>query len=313
MLRFILPSLLTGCQLTKELESLQEDLGKLTNDFIISGFFVGAEEFQYAGIDMSELEDVQVVQSTVYLATADVTGESDPAPISRATVKAVSNTLNIEFGERLDTNPARPGEYYTNSEGGLVYTPEELVTIDATQDGNTHSVSVMTPLPADLNLADSFPATEGINHEQNTEMIIDITGQGFDGALIGVLHFPFAAPVCTDPAYTNAADCFTAGEEWTVEMADPQVVYSNEPTTFQELYDLSHPSDEGNVGLFTIPGDNFDDDGIYIISVGGVIAADTVDMIDMNTVFSSLLAAQMNFEAVCIAPINDQTGEPICP
>ena len=262
MFMFILPSLLTGCKLSEEIDKFQEDIGKLTNDFVVSAFYVGSEEFEYAGINMSEVEGLQDVQSVVYLATADVTGESEPVPLSRATVSAESASL----GTIAYTEPD-PGYYYTNSDGGLMYTPEEQVTISAEQDGVVHSISVMTPAAAEFDLPDAHPS--------NTDLVVDISGQGFDSALIGVVLFP------------------PGGE--------PDMVYSNEPTTFQELYDLSHPEEEGNAGIITIPGEVFSqENALYMVSIGGVIAADTVDMVEVNTAFSSLLAAQMAFDVICV-------------
>ena len=258
MRTIILCGLLSGCKLSEEIQKLEEDIGKLTDDFVVSAFYVGAQEFSYAGVNMSEVEGLQNVQSVVYLATADVTGESEPVPLSRATVTAQGESL----GTITYTEP-EAGYYYTNSDGGLVYTANELVTLQAEQEGEVHTISVTTPAAAVFDLPDEHP--------NNTDVVVDISGQGFDGALVGVAIFPAA-----------------------------EMVYSNEPTTFQELYNLSHPDEEGGADIVTIPGEVFADDGLYMISIGGFVAADTADMESVNPAFSSLLAAEMAFDVICV-------------
>jgi hypothetical protein len=258
MFRLVLPVLFTGCGITEEIDKLQDDIGKLTNDFVVSSFYVGAEEFEYAGVNIADVEGLQDVQSVVYLATADVSGETDPLPLSRAEVSVTTLDVNGVAYTEPD-----PGFYYNNADGGLLYTPNETITIDATHEAMPHSISVMAPPSAE------FDAPE--EHPNNIDMVIDISGQGFDSALVGVAIFPAA-----------------------------EMVYSNEPTTFQELYDLAHPEEAGSAETVVIPGETFAEDGIYLISVGGVYSANTVDMTDINTAFSSLLAAQMAFDVVCV-------------
>ena len=258
MLLLILPGFLTGCKITEEFDKLTEDIEKLTNDFVVSGFYVGAEEFEYAGMNTSDVEGFQDVQSVVFLATADVTGESDPLPLSHAEVSVESS----EMGRVLYIEE-EPGYYYTNSEGGLTYSPNEMVTINAMHEDMPHSIAVVAPESAVFDAPDEHP--------NGMDLVIDISGQGFDSALVGVAIFPAA-----------------------------EMVYSNEPTTFQELYDLAHPAEEGSAESVTIPGETFTEDGLYMISLGGVTAADTVDMVEINTAFSSLLAAQMAFDVVCV-------------
>jgi hypothetical protein len=258
MFSLVLPVLFTGCGITDEIDKLQDDIGKLTNDFVVSAFYVGADEFEYAGVNINEVEGLQDVQSVVYLATADVTGEADPLPLSRAEVSVT--TLDVDAVPYVEEEP---GFYYNNADGGLSYTANETITIDAIHEAMPHSISVMAPPSAEFDVPDEHP--------NNVDLVIDISGQGFDSALVGVAVFPAA-----------------------------EMVYSNEPTTFQELYDLAHPEEEDGDVTVVIPGETFAEDGIYLISVGGVFSADTVDMTDINTAFSSLLAAQMAFDVVCV-------------
>ena len=92
--------LLTACRIQDEIDKFKDDVGELTNEFVVSAFYVGAEEFEYSGISFSDIEQLKDVQSVVYLANADVTGESEPSPISRAQVSAT--TFNVD--ERVSSD-----------------------------------------------------------------------------------------------------------------------------------------------------------------------------------------------------------------
>jgi len=255
-----LAALLTGCA---EIEKLREDLGKITNDFVISSFYIGTAEFSDERVDLSSLEDMQGTQALSYLVSAEVIDGSQPIPVTRADV-----VLSTDSGSSTVLDEGDAGVYSASQDDGLAYEAEQFVTITADYDEESHAVSVEAPE------APVFSVPE--NHAAGTEMNIDISNQGYDSALVFVAHFPIA-----------------------IDSA-PSIVYSNKPTSFRELYDFAYPSEEsGTVGV-TIPGDSFSEDGLYVISLGGVVAGDSEYMDNVNTALSSVLATKMGFDVVCV-------------
>ena len=70
----------------------------------------------------------------------------------------------------------------------------------------------------------------------NTELTIDISGQGFDSALVFIAYF---------------------GTEGTGD-----VVYTNKPEDFTELADFAYPSETTTDVSVTIPAESFDAEGL---------------------------------------------------
>jgi hypothetical protein len=238
-------------------DKLKEDFEDLTNQFVLSGFVIGAEDFQHELIDMDLAGQMSIARGQVFLAEAQIGGnEMEPAPVTRATV-VLDSSSNSELGFTEDGD----GFYSVGSEDGFVYTLFESLTITA-DNGEAHTITVETPEAADFDVSD--------NHALNSEMVIDLTGQGFDSYLVAITAFP-------------------SGE----------VVYSNEPASFSDLYTLANGTGT-EVTDVVIPGDAFAAEGIYLVALSALVSTDGVNMDNMNTALSSMLAGQIAFDVVCV-------------
>ena len=248
------PLLFVGCA---EINKLKDDLSGLTNSFVVSTFYIGTEEFSDDRVDLSTIEEMQGTQAVTYLVSAEVMDGSTPTPVTGATVDLSTNAgSSASFAEDAG------GLYRANEDDGLGYQDGELVTVTA-NDGEDHMISVVAPIAPVFNIAEEHPL--------DTELLLDITGQDFDSALVFVAHFP-------------------SGE----------IVYSNKPADFTELYEFAYPDDAATDVSVTIPADSFAEAGIYVVALGGVVAGEADDMENVNTGLSSVLATKLAFDVVCV-------------
>lgn len=246
-----------GCS---EIDKLKEDIQKITNQTVLSGLILGAEEFSHPLID-SEALTFDLNESRVFLASAGVdSSDLDPAPITGATVDFESATNGT-----LTYNEDADGFYGLNQDDGLAYVDNEIATVVFEDDAGVHSISNVLPVAADFELPDS--------HDAGEDVVIDLTGQGFESYLVAVTRFP-----------------------------DGELVYSNEPSTFQEIYELSHAETE--LTEVVIPGDSFAQEGIYAIAIAAMVGTETEDMVELNTILSSFLAGKVKTDVICV---------PLCP
>jgi len=255
----LIPFALVGCA---ELKQLKEDLEALTNDFVISTFYIGTAEFSDDRVDLSTIEEMQGTQAATYLVSAETMDGSAPPPVTRADV-----ILSTDGGTSVTLEEDAGGLYSGNSEDGLEYQAGELVTITADYNGESHSAAVTAPAPP------TYDAPE--EHPLNTDLTIDISGQGYDSALTFVAYFG-------------------------LEGGAGSIVYSNEPQDFSELYAFAYPDETATDVSVTIPADSFAEEGLYVIALGGVVGGETDDMDNVNTLLSSVLATQMAFDIVCV-------------
>jgi hypothetical protein len=254
---FLLSSNLLGCS---EIDKLKEDLGRITNQTVLSGLVIGSDDFEHPLIDM-ETGSYSINESRLFIASAGVDStDLNPEPITGASVDLESNT-NGTLGYTEDGD----GFYGVNSDDGLEYVDNEMVSIVFTDEAGTHSISTTLPMSAEMDLDDE--------HAIGDEMVIDLTGQGFDSHIVVVTRFP-----------------------------DGEVVYSNEPTDFSGIYEMANS--EGELTEVVIPGDAFSVEGIYAIGLSAMIATDSENMVELNTVLSSLLAGKVTYDVVCV---------PMCP
>jgi len=192
---------------------------------------------------------------------AEVTDIDNVDPVTGAEV-----VLSSDSGVSAVIPEGAGGLYTGNQDDGLSYQANELVSVTAQNGENSHSISVIAPD------APQYDAPE--EHNLNEELSIDISGQGYDSALTFVAYF--------GPDGVG------------------NIVYSNEPQSFQELYDFAYPDETSTDVSVTIPADSFSDEGLYVIALGGVVGAENDDMDNINTLFSSLLATKMAFDVVCV-------------
>ena len=135
-----------GCS---EIDKLKEDIQKITNQTVLSGLILGAEEFSHPLID-SEALTFDLNETRVFLASAGVdSSDLDPAPITGATVEFDSSTNGT-----LTYNEDTEGFYGLNQDDGLVYVDNEMATVLFEDDAGVHSISNVLPQAADFDLPD---------------------------------------------------------------------------------------------------------------------------------------------------------------
>jgi hypothetical protein len=211
--------------------------------------------------DRVDLSSIEEMRGTqVAVYLAEVTDIDNVDPVEGASI-----VVSTDGGTSADIQEESSGLYAGNQDDGLDYQENELVTVTA-DDGDTHSVSTIAPEAPEYDLPDE--------HGLGEELTIDISGQGFDSALTFVAYFGLDG----------------VGE----------LVYSNEPRSFKELYNFAYPDEANTEVSVTIPADAFEQEGLYVIGLGGVVGAEKDDMDNVNTIFSSLLATKMALDIVCV-------------
>lgn len=253
---------LSGCQ---KLDDLKSTVEGLTERFVIEGIYLGSAPFD-GEVDLEEagFGGAKVI---AYLADASQVTEIEQAPITGVDLRLV---ISGNGSSILDEDGS--GKYSLNDEGGLDYLDNATATLSATYDGEDRQVQVTTPAAADLSALD-------IIQPVGTPMVIDLSGQGYDTAMVVVI----------------ASD---GGE----------VTYSNEPTGIEDLYEMTHPdgislSDDEEVKddnlLIEIPERAFAQEGVYAVGVAGLYTSGTDDMTGVNTAISTMIAGRFRFVTVC--------------
>lgn len=253
--------LMTSCA---EISKLQEDLSELTNSFVLAGFHLGAETFTddtFLSPEQTEELMASSVQSLAFLLEGDLTGLETSGPIIGAELIVTSGSTSATLAE------PEPG-LYISSPSDLDYAPGEDVVFQSTYDGVDRSISVNQPSAPDFDVPES--------HAQSAEILIDLSGQGFDSALVVVS-----------------------------DISTGELTYSNEPTGFDEIYSMTHTSTDENgdqieVSGVSIPANAFPNDGAYLIGVAGLNNSVPETMTEMNIALSSLSAGQFGFDLVCV-------------
>lgn len=154
----------SGCA---EIDKLKEDIGKITNQTVLSGLVVGSEPLEHPLIDADAM-DVSLNESRIFLASAGVDStDLNPSAITGAEVVFESDTNgSLVYNEDAD------GFYSLSNDDGLEYVDEEMVSVVFDDEAGTHSISSILPAGADFDLAD--------DHATGTDVTIDLSNQGFD-------------------------------------------------------------------------------------------------------------------------------------
>ena len=185
---------------------------------------------------------------TLFLADAASVTEIENAPVTDATV--------FIHGEEATGGE---GGLYTAAGGGLVY--EDNATWNLQVDVADTSATAALHLPGEPTF--TLPALTA-----NTAVTLDLTGQGFNSALVVVLEG-------------------TSG-----------VTYSNQPEGIREFYEFTRGTDE--ITTVEIPADAFPGDGVYAVGVAGLVNTTSDDLTEMNTGISAIMSGKMVFETGAI-------------
>ena len=255
--------LLTGCDV------LMQKFGELdsfSNSFIVDGIYMGTPVVESEVFTLPSSGFASEAQISLHLSHASIEGDLSAIPIGRATISLTSDSLSSFVVPESEDG----GAYLSTAQEGLPYPAGEYVTIDIEQEnGMTHQIGIEAPIPPTFELPSS--------HGTSQSLSIDLSDQGYYESFVIVMR----------------AD---TGE----------VTYQKLPSDIEEFYQYAHPNDtiaQSNVEYIQeieIPGSAFPTDNVYAIGVAGIQSSLQEDMIDVNTLVSSLLAGQFRFQEFCV-------------
>ena len=107
-------------------------------------------------------------------------------------------------------------------------------------------------------------------HYKPDVVSVDLTGQDYDGAFVVVVD------------------------------QDGNIVWDNRPEDIRGVYELTRGEPAGEVA---IPAEAFPQVGAYLVGVAGIrTTTGREDLEGMNTVLSTMMAGQLKFEPLVVAP-----------
>lgn len=236
---------LGGCEL---FNAGRNTIDGLLNPLVAEGMVISVEGPSIADtgnqptFDLSESGLEEGTTLTLFLADAANVNEIDQAPVTDASV-----TL-----EGVEASGGEGGLYAIAQ--GLSYAAGTSWTLDVDVADTSASAVVDLPPPASYTL----PALA-----VDTPITIDLTGQGFNSALVVVIR------------------------------ATEGVTYSNKPEGIREFYDFTHGGDE--VTTVEIPAEAFPDNGAYAVGVAGLVHTTAEDLTEMNTGLTAIMSGEMVF------------------
>jgi hypothetical protein len=244
---------LGGCGKIKD---LQEDIRGLTDSTVLTATILGIAPPEDPSIDVSgtDLESGTTVQLAVLDADSSAAnGDMVPVPSVEASV----------LGNGVGAVPLTfDGALYATE--GVPYVAGEVWTLKASlEDGTEASLNLELPPAVNVDVP-----TE---HAVGTEIVLDLTGQGFHAVVV------FVTDVAT-------------GEQ----------TFAEAPITGDELVDVFTADDF--VGIVQIPGSSFPTPSVYAVAVGGVVhhGDDAVD--GANTELSGGVAGTLRVFSVSTLP-----------
>jgi hypothetical protein len=159
-----------------------------------------------------------------------------------------------------------PGSYRVSDAGELAYRAGEMWSVTATSDTLYEVAEVSVDLPQALPVG--VPATHGVR--QDLTLSFGSAPQSYDALLVVVVG------------------------------PDGEVTYDNQPAQ-QFGEDLYLFARSGFQQTFTIPAGAFGFEGVHAIGVAGLMTNAPEDVFWANTLFSTLMAGQIQFYAVDVA------------
>lgn len=236
---------LSGCEI---IENTKDLIGDLTNPLVTQALVLGVTPPDSGDVTIPA-EFADGAGATVFLADAADVGDMASAPVEGADVALQEQAFSA----------GAPGAYLLEP-GALSYASGQTWTLTVGIGDSTATADIELPGAASFDV----PAA----HPPGSDLVIDLTGQEFDGALIVVVN------------------------------QDGDLVYDNRPEDIMGLYELTRGDP---VGAETIPGDTFSAQGAYAIGVAGIKTTTGREALEsMNTVLSTMMAGNMVFEPMAV-------------
>lgn len=242
------------------IDNLKDDVQGATNPLVMEGLVVGIAPPESGDLDLAGTAFEDGASAVVAVADADSVDNLDEAPVEGASV-----ALLAETGGRVDMVDEGSGRYAATGADGLVYTEGDDVTLSVDYGGGEDASSAQLKLPRRPDV--SFPA----NVPKGQPLHVNLSGQAFDNVLVAV-----------------------------VDGASGETVWSNYPTTIQDMYQLTHGA--GSLAV-DVPGSALNRESVYLVGVAGLVNAGSDDLTNVNTLLSAFTAGRLLFNAVStVAP-----------
>lgn len=254
-------TLLLGCAAFESLLGigtldLEAEYDALTEPTVVQGWYVGIAPLS----DDINLDDTQWGSGAVALvcaANAESAAAIGETPIDGGQVDVVGNQLGTIALEEVDD-----GAYSGDGEGGLRYIVGDEVTVHI-DDGALHTVSVATPDAPVVVIPDQIPKAQ--------ELVIDLSGQGFDGLLAVV-----------------------------VDLQTGDVLFDNTPTDAIDILNFINGDASTTV---EIPGAVFNRDSVFAVGVAGLRVAPDDAYTEINTILSRMMSGRFRFYGTTTIPL----------
>lgn len=244
----------------QQLEEIQDTIDGATSRFVVEGVLLGVEPPDDETVALA-LEETDFGEGARL--TVFLADAADVTSIEDAPITGVDLVaLSDASGGQVSVNEEGGGEYGASGEDGLVYGDGEEVLLKADFEDQDRRLTVQAPVAPEPGLERTHTAGEPLE--------VDLSAGAFDAALVVV-----------------------------IDTASSEIVFSNEPSDIQELYDFSHG--EGEL-VVEVPGAALTDETVYAVGVAGMVNADADDLENVNTVLSTFLAGKFTFTAVCTLP-----------
>lgn len=249
ILALVIP--LAGC------EAIKDTYEGLTNPLIAEGMILGVEAPESDEIDLESTGYSEGTGLTLFLADAESVTDIENAPVEGADVVLTGNTT-------VEATEIGGGGYAVTPSEDLVYEAGETWSVKATVGREEGTAHVRLPPAPNATIAEQ--------HTQGEPVTLNLSGQGFTGALVVV-----------------------------VDVQTGDVTYSTQPEGIRDFYNLTRGDDE--VGDITVPGTAFPGESVYALGVTGLTHTTSEDFDGMNTALSGVLAGKMRFFPVITATL----------
>jgi len=234
------------------LNDIQEELDGLTNPLVGQGIMIGIDTPDDPTLQQAIAGTDWENGGAIEIFLADATSIDNMAE-SPVVGAIVKATIGDNAPVRLIEDS--DGSYSAFSEDGLIYEEGEEITVSVNLEGGPALFSTILPRAPELDI--------DMQHSQGEKLMLDLTEYAYENVLAMVIN-----------TQTQA------------------IVWSNEPSTPQEIYDFTHS--DSFVDRLEIPGTAFANQGVYAVGVAGLVVGDAEQFDNMNTLLSSIMTGKMS-------------------
>jgi hypothetical protein len=242
------------------LNDARDELTGLTNPLVGQALIVGIAEPEDELVAAALAGTEWNMGILAQVFLADATSADD---LSNAPVGGANVNAKVGAHEAVRLEEDDDGSYSGTNDDGLFYQVNADVEISVKMEGGPALLSNKLPQAPDVDIP--------TQQNKGAKLVVDLSGGNFNAVFGVVIN-----------AQTSA------------------VVWSNEPTTPEEIYNFGHGS--GFVESLEIPGATFANPGLYAVGIAGLVNGNADDFDNVNTLLSSFMAGKMSLYPVTVLP-----------